>query len=93
MGTLHHVLTGMQKISSLSYSGRLQVLKQNALCYGCLRIGHVVRNRKNRYTCIYCKKRHPLVLHVEGGTHKAKDSATTPRVVVNTSVANNLMSL
>ncbi|KAL7841403.1 hypothetical protein SRHO_G00250940 [Serrasalmus rhombeus] len=46
---------------SLDY--RRSYVKDNKLCYGCLRPGHSVRECRNRHTCDFCKGRHPACLH------------------------------
>ncbi|KAL6490035.1 hypothetical protein MHYP_G00003800 [Metynnis hypsauchen] len=46
---------------SLDY--RRSYVKDNKLCYGCLRPGHSARECHNRHTCDLCKGRHPACLH------------------------------
>ncbi|KAL0163339.1 hypothetical protein M9458_042735, partial [Cirrhinus mrigala] len=44
---------------------RKKHVKDNRLCYGCLKQGHSAKDCKRRLTCDTCTKRHPTCLHDE----------------------------
>ncbi|XP_013873851.1 uncharacterized protein LOC106524553, partial [Austrofundulus limnaeus] len=41
-------------------------IRENHLCFGCLRKGHVTKECKVRHSCTKCGRRHPTCLHTEG---------------------------
>ncbi|XP_014900158.1 uncharacterized protein LOC106954875 [Poecilia latipinna] len=41
-------------------------IRENHLCFGCLRKGHVTKECKVRHSCSKCGRRHPTCLHTEG---------------------------
>lgn len=42
---------------------RRTYIKENRLCYGCLKPGHSAKECRHRHTCDSCKGRHPTCLH------------------------------
>lgn len=40
-------------------------IRENNLCFGCLRKGHSSKDCKKRHTCATCNRRHPTSLHEE----------------------------
>eukprot|EP00057_Strongylocentrotus_purpuratus_P002977 XP_003725633.2 PREDICTED: uncharacterized protein LOC100892397 [Strongylocentrotus purpuratus] len=44
---------------------RKEFVKEQRLCFGCLKFGHVSKKCKIRSTCSLCKYKHPTVLHDE----------------------------
>ena len=44
---------------------RKKHVKDNRLCYGCLKQGHNAKDCRRRLTCETCSKRHPTCLHNE----------------------------
>lgn len=55
---------------------RRKYVKENKLCYGCLRTGHHARDCRNRHSCDNCKRRHPTLLHDDNYT-KAKPTSVS----------------
>ena len=45
---------------------RRTYVKDNRLCYGCLKPGHSAKECRHRHTCDSCKGRHPTCLHDDG---------------------------
>ena len=59
-----HDLATCRKLESLQNDEKINFLKANRLCFGCLRQGsHVSKNCTKRLTCKKCSKRHPTILH------------------------------
>lgn len=50
-------------------------VKENKLCYGCMRPGHSAKDCRHRLSCDTCRGRHPTCLHDENYTKKV-NSAT-----------------
>ncbi|XP_026042791.1 uncharacterized protein LOC113033320 [Astatotilapia calliptera] len=40
-------------------------IRENRLCFGCLRKGHTSKECKRRHTCTICGRNHPTCLHIE----------------------------
>lgn len=59
-------------------------MKDNKLCYGCMKPGHSAKECRHRHTCDVCKGRHPTCLHDENfGGHESRER---PVSIVNTAV-------
>ena len=58
-----HSLDDCGKFAKMSYTERLEVVKSNGLCLGCLRYGHMKRDCCGRKVCATCKGFHPTSLH------------------------------
>uniref|UniRef100_A0AAZ1XPU5 CCHC-type domain-containing protein n=1 Tax=Oreochromis aureus TaxID=47969 RepID=A0AAZ1XPU5_OREAU len=43
---------------------RLSFLKENGVCFGCLRIGHRSKDCRKRLLCKVCNQKHPTLLHI-----------------------------
>ena len=56
---------------------RRSYIKENALCFGCLRFGHLSRFCRNRIVCKECSQGHPSSLHDETLIKKIADSKAT----------------
>ena len=81
----NHPLEHCESLYSKSFYERLDVLKNNRYCYGCLRIGHVRKDCRNKANCITCKGRHPSVLHVDGRIAPMTEVTPTNNVMVHAS--------
>ena len=60
--TDHH-LDACLKFKTEALEKRLEFVKENRLCFGCLKKGHVFKDCRKRLTCSMCKKKHPTCLH------------------------------
>lgn len=58
-----HHLSVCTEFMNLSLLERRTFVKENSLCYGCLEMGHGVRNCLCRLICSQCNGRHPTALH------------------------------
>ena len=58
-----HTLDGCPTFAKKSLSEREEFVRQQALCFGCLKPGHRSKWCRSRLVCTVCGKRHPSVLH------------------------------
>ena len=58
-----HSLDDCEKFAKMSYAEKLEVVKSNGLCLGCLRYGHMKRDCRGKKVCATCKGFHPTSLH------------------------------
>ncbi len=59
----NHQLHKCPKFMEKSLKDRRAYVKDNKLCYGCLKPGHCAKECRRRHTCDVCKLRHPTCLH------------------------------
>lgn len=60
-----HGLTRCPTFAAKSMEDKRAFIRENNLCYGCLRKGHSSKNCKKRHTFGTCNRRHPTCLHEE----------------------------
>ena len=58
-----HLLNTCVKFKAETRDNKLNFVKENKLCFGCLRKGHMSSDCKKRLTCATCNKNHPTCLH------------------------------
>ncbi|XP_072033404.1 uncharacterized protein [Amphiura filiformis] len=81
-GTSHKLETCF-KLAKLSIEERLKFVREQKMCFGCLKKGkHFSKDCKNRLECKECKKGHPTVLHHvksmnPGATHEDAKATKT----------------
>ncbi|XP_035660814.1 uncharacterized protein LOC118405422 [Branchiostoma floridae] len=71
----NHDVTECRVLANKSYDERLQYIKGQGLCFGCLKKTHLARDCKQRATCGKCQKSHPTVLHREVEAQPKKTAA------------------
>lgn len=64
-----HQLSKCPNFSDQPLEEKRTYVKDNKLCYGCLKVGHNAKDCCHRHTCDICKGRHPTCLHNDN--HKA----------------------
>jgi hypothetical protein len=62
----NHALECCETLQNKQFYERIDILKNNRLCYACLKVGHSRQECKFRAKCHICNGRHPTVLHVDG---------------------------
>jgi len=60
----NHALNTCNKIQDKPLKERIQFLKSNGLCFGCLTAGHLSKDCKKKASCPNCSFKHPAILHV-----------------------------
>ncbi len=78
-----HQLHKCPSLMKVSLEDRRTYIKDNKLCYGCLKQGHSAKDCRRRLTCSICMKRPPTCLHnenyskdVKGEGHVSMENAT-----------------
>ena len=82
-----HSLAECQKINTKSHEVKIDFLRDNGLCFGCLRVGHLSRNCKRRMTCQDCQAKHPTILHIERSSKTEMDTSKPYKAEQNAIVA------
>nr|XP_055041009.1 uncharacterized protein LOC129428127 [Misgurnus anguillicaudatus] len=87
-----HRIHDCSKFSVRSLEERRQFIKENKLCYGCLKPGHSARECRYRHTCNTCRRRHPTCLHDDTFVMRSRSSPSHasengPERVVTTSLS------
>ena len=59
----NHELDLCEEFSQIALSERKKFVQANALCWGCLKWGHVYKECRGRKPCRRCSRRHPTYLH------------------------------
>lgn len=60
-----HVIAVCDKVLDLSIDDRKDVARKNALCFKCLRKGHLAAKCRSPLQCTVCKGMHPRMFHYE----------------------------
>ncbi len=69
-----HQLSKCTSFKGNSLKERREFIRDNKLCYGCVKPGHSAKECRHRHTCELCKGRHPTCLHDENyKRHEEKD--------------------
>ena len=86
-----HNLNECDKFKKMSHTERIEFVKSNGLCLGCLKYGHMKKDCRGKKVCSTCKGFHPTSLHTnvpkpEGkpGTSPKNSSAEVTSHRVNT---------
>ncbi|CAI5694724.1 unnamed protein product [Oreochromis niloticus] len=58
-----HRLHSCPEFKGTSLEEKRKYVRENKLCYGCLKPGHNVKDCRHRHLCDICKGRHPTCLH------------------------------
>ncbi|XP_063969517.1 uncharacterized protein LOC135157535 [Lytechinus pictus] len=74
----HHI-TECSSFNSETMQKKRQTIKDNGLCFGCLRKGHMSKRCKKRNTCSLCKGKHPTALHDDEWKEKRRDATNRER--------------
>lgn len=93
-----HQLYMCSKFKERPVIERRAYVKENALCYGCLKRGHSVKDCRQRHSCDICSGRHPTALHDDNFgkeddmvTPQESDAATSLRVAANTNLLTSMI--
>ncbi|XP_071964267.1 uncharacterized protein [Antedon mediterranea] len=60
-----HEIAKCKKFIESNYERKLEIIKNERLCFGCLRQGHRSKECRQRMQCGTCKGKHPTILHQE----------------------------
>ncbi|XP_071486763.1 uncharacterized protein [Diadema antillarum] len=90
-----HHLAECSSFSAETMQKKRQVVRENGLCFGCLKRGHLLKECRKRQTCSSCKGKHPTVLHDEEWKQRqqdAKKERDVKEMLESKSCASNLDS-
>ena len=60
-----HAMESCETFKAKPNKEKIDFLKTNGMCYGCLERFHMSRNCSKRMSCTVCKQAHPTILHIE----------------------------
>lgn len=90
-----HQLSKCPRFSEKLLVDKRTFVKDNKLCYGCLKVGHNAKDCRHRHTCDVCKGRHPTCLHDEN--HKSNERnpspATTSQTTTNSATSATTLNV
>ena len=84
----HHTMESCRRIAKIPHDQKVEFLKSNGLCFGCLTKGHLSKTCKNRLTCHSCAKKHPTILHFSNSPPDGAMQNTTVSSVTKTDGSN-----
>ena len=61
----NHTIHNCDNFREKEFEQRQSFVRENRLCYCCLRRGHIARECRNRMTCTICRGPHPSIMHKE----------------------------
>lgn len=65
---------------------KVEFLKANGMCFGCLQKGHMSKSCQKRMSCSVCKQSHPTILHIQK-KEKQNNQSDKDRTDVNAVVS------
>ncbi len=60
---LNHLIASCESFKSKSIEFKMNFVRENGLCFSCLRFGHSSRQCRNMKTCFTCNRHHHTTLH------------------------------
>ena len=66
----YHPLVKCVKFDKVKYPSKIEFIKKNNLCFGCLKTNHMKKDCTMKAVCTICGGTHPTTLHI----HKCNDS-------------------
>ncbi|KAI2668803.1 hypothetical protein H4Q32_005610 [Labeo rohita] len=60
----NHSLEQCKPFEKIKHREKVNFLKGNAVCFGCLHTGHLSKECTRRLTCKTCHQKHPTVMHI-----------------------------
>ena len=60
-----HTLNNCAQLAKMTHDRKIEILKENGICFGCLYTGHISKQCRKRLSCSKCHRKHPTVLHRE----------------------------
>lgn len=81
-----HTLESCILLEKKAHSEKMNFLKTNGVCFGCLCIGHISKECRKRLSCKICCSRLPSMLHIhqQGNEAKAEKERNTSEKAVDT---------
>jgi len=65
-----HALNDCIKLKSVSQDKKVEYLKRNGHCFGCLKKGHMSKDCNKKMVCQICQRKHPTLLHIDNSKNQ-----------------------
>lgn len=75
----------------MSLDERRRILNEKSACYGCLRLGHCIKDCKGYVKCVLCKKKHFLLMCSRFQLRPSEKNETSPSAATNSSQTDQVM--
>lgn len=85
----NHTFESCETFKTKPNGEKIEFLKTNGMCFGCLTKGHISKICKNRMKCEMCSMLHPTILHIP--TEKEKDKVKGDNVQAGSKNLSNAM--
>lgn len=85
-----HKIYSCPKFAAKSLEEKRKYVKENKLCYGCMKPGHSVKECRHRLSCDTCGGRHPSCLHDENYTRKVNCTPVSNQGTTGTAASISL---
>ena len=72
-----HAVADCIKFQSEPHDRKVEHLKRNGHCFGCLKKGHMVMNCNKKVDCQICSRKHPTLLHIDQQTSDQQSLLST----------------
>ena len=82
-----HSVVSCFAFASKNAEEKKKFVRDNRLCFGCLKIGHISKECRSRQTCDKCQRPHPTCLHFDGATVKTVHEGAKDRARASTEEA------
>lgn len=83
-----HRLYACEKFKQLKISERLDLVRDNRLCFNCLAPYHTVDNCKSNYSCKKCNRKHNTILHFEKNQEDNQGQGQSSNAVLQSVLPN-----
>ncbi|XP_055912928.1 uncharacterized protein LOC129946684 [Eupeodes corollae] len=87
-----HLLSSCPKFISFSIDSRWEFVRNNSLCFNCLRSGHAYNNCRLTVRCHKCHSRHHSLLHTSQSQNSTQSTFQTSNQNSNAASHSNLRS-
>ena len=83
-GKDNHSMDNCLEFENRTYDKKRELIKENNLCFGCLKKGHRSKDCFKRLTCSVCKRKHPTSLHIDDNPLQLNNSSPPSRNLIET---------
>ncbi len=84
-----HKIHNCPQFLAKSLEEKRKYVKENKLCYGCMKPGHSAKDCRHRLSCDTCRGRHPMCLHDETYTKKVNSAPASNQGDTETTTATS----